>query len=312
MARQTAGPRRTDSPGRHVRATRMIGALSVLVLCGAIAWDLADDGFWVRHTLFTSLIASLIVVAVTAAVLNEVLERRQRERWSVLYNGIGRYDAGRDAARQVIDHDVIGYGPLAIGELAEAASRTGDDVLLRRALEWICERTAVVPNHWSTGIETRIRAFLSDGDDADELYQDSIARLSKTRRKTEVGRGHLLYGEWLRRAGRRAEAREQLAIAHDLLLSMGLDGFARRAAHELQATGATPRERNPTTRDQLTPQERRIARLASAGLSNREIGQQLFISHRTVGYHLAKVFAKLGVNNRALIHEDMLGDGPDG
>jgi len=96
------------------------------------------------------------------------------------------------------------------------------------------------------------------------------------------------------------------------ILRGALDGFARRAAHELQATGATPRERAATTRDQLTPQERRIARLASAGLSNREIGQQLFISHRTVGYHLAKVFAKLGVNNRALIHEDMLGDGPDG
>ena len=96
------------------------------------------------------------------------------------------------------------------------------------------------------------------------------------------------------------------------ILRGALDGFARRAAHELQATGARPRERTPTTRDQLTPQERRIARLASAGLSNREIGQQLFISHRTVGYHLAKVFAKLGLNNRALIHEDMLGDGPDG
>jgi DNA-binding CsgD family transcriptional regulator/tetratricopeptide (TPR) repeat protein len=231
---------------------------------------------------------------------------------AVLYNGIGRYDAARDAAWQVIEHNVIGYGPLVIGELAEAASRTGDDDLLQLALAWVCERTAVVPNHWSRGIEARIRALLSPGDDADGLYRDSIAFLGNTRLKAEVARGHPLYGEWLRRAGRRSDAREQLLIAHDLLVAMGLDGFARRAGHELHATGATPRNRTPTTRDQLTPQERRIARLAGAGLSNRAIGQQLFISHRTVGYHLAKVFAKLGVNNRVLIREDMLGDGPDG
>jgi DNA-binding CsgD family transcriptional regulator len=231
---------------------------------------------------------------------------------AVLYNGIGRYALARDAALRVIEHDVIGYGSFAIGELAEAASRTGDGDLLERALAWIHERAAASPTIWARGIETRIAALASTGDDADRLYRESLTMLADSRLRAEFGRGHLLYGEWLRREGRRIDARKQLLTAHELLVAMGLDGFAQRASHELQATGASPRKRTPTTRDQLTPQERRIARFAADGLSNRDIGQQLFISHRTVGYHLAKVFAKLDVNNRALIHDAMLGDGPAG
>ena len=198
---------------------------------------------------------------------------------AVLYNGIGRYALARDAAQRVIDHDVIGYGSLVISELAEAASRTGDADLLERALAWIRERAAATPTAWATGIAARIEALASTGDDADGLYRDSLDRLGGTRLKAEVARGHLLYGEWLRREGRRVDARRQLAIAHELLVAMGLEGFAQRAAQELQATGATPRKRVATTRDQLTTQERRIARLAGEGLSNPQIAAQAIPQH---------------------------------
>jgi DNA-binding CsgD family transcriptional regulator len=216
----------------------------------------------------------------------------------VLYNGIGRYALARDAAQRVVEHDVIGYGSLVIAELAEAASRTGDADLLEQALAWMRERAVVTSTAWAAGIAARIGALASNGDDADRLYRESIDLLGQTRLKAEVGRGHLLYGEWLRREGRRVDARGQLLIAHELLVAMGLEGFAQRAAHELEATGATPRKRTPTARDQLTTQERRIARLAGDGLSNPEIAAQLFLSLKTVEFHLHKVFTKLGIGSR--------------
>ncbi len=217
---------------------------------------------------------------------------------AVLYNGIGRYALARDAAQRVIEHDVIGYGSLVIAELAEAASRTGDLDLLEQALAWIRDRAVATPTAWATGIAARIGAMASTGDDADRLYRESIALLGVTRLKAELGRGHLLYGEWLRREGRRVDARKQLLLAHELLVAIGLEGFAQRAAHELQATGATPRKRTPTTRDQLTTQEERIARLAGEGFSNPEIAAQLFLSNKTVEFHLRKVFVKLGISSR--------------
>ena len=218
---------------------------------------------------------------------------------AVLYNGIGRYEAARDAAWRVIERDVIGYGSLVIAELAEAASRTGDVELVHHALAWIQERTAASPTPWATGIEARIGALSSDGDDADRLYRESITLLGGTRLRAELARGHLLYGEWLRRERRRVDARKHLVIAHDMLAVMGLEGFAQRAARELLATGATARKRTSATRDQLTAQENLIARLASEGLTNPEIGVQLFLSPRTVEYHLRKVFTKLGISSRA-------------
>jgi ATP/maltotriose-dependent transcriptional regulator MalT len=217
---------------------------------------------------------------------------------AVLYNGIGRYDSARDAALRVIERDVAGYGSLVVAELAEAASRTGNIDLVHRALAWIVERTAARATAWSRGIEARIRALVSEGDHADKLYRESIALLGETRLRVELARGHLVYGEWLRRARHRVEARYELTIAHDMLAAMGLEGFAQRALSELQASGATTRNRGITAREELTAQEHHIARLASQGLSNPDIGIQLFLSARTVEWHLRKVFTKLGISSR--------------
>ena len=218
---------------------------------------------------------------------------------AVLSNGIGHYDAARDAARQLIDRDVIGYGPLVVGELAEAASRTGDVGLLDDALDWMRERTASNPTHWSTGIQTRIQALSTRG----RRRRQPLPRVDYSVRshrgcEQNLPRGHLLYGEWLRRERRRADARTQLAIASDMLTAMGLEGFARRAGRELLATGATVRKRSVGIGEELTAQEEHIVRLASDGLSNPEIAAQLFLSPRTVEYHLRKAFTKLGISSR--------------
>jgi DNA-binding CsgD family transcriptional regulator len=217
---------------------------------------------------------------------------------SVLYNGLGRHDAARDAAWRAFERDPVAYGPFLVPELAEAASRTGDVELLRTTLEWLSERTRVTPTEWALGIEARVRALLSEGDAADSLYRESIDRLGRTRVRVELARGQLLYGEWLRREHRRVDAREQLRSAHDMLDTMGIGAFAERARRELLATGESVRKRTVETRDELTAQEAQIARLARDGLSNPEIGARLFISRRTVEYHLHKVFAKLDISSR--------------
>jgi ATP/maltotriose-dependent transcriptional regulator MalT len=185
-----------------------------------------------------------------------------------------------------------------VPELAEAASHTGDTGVVRVALEWLSERTRVTPTHWALGIEARIRALLSQGEAADRLYRESIAHLGRTRARPQLARGHLLYGEWLRRERRRLDARTQLRIAHDMLDTMGIEAFAGRARRELAATGETARKRDVDTSLQLTAQEARIARLARDGFSNPEIGARLFISARTVKYHLSKVFLKLDITSR--------------
>ncbi len=166
------------------------------------------------------------------------------------------------------------------------------------ALEWMSERTRVTRTDWVLGIEARVRALLSEGDAAEREYRESIERLGRTRLRLELARGHLLYGEWLRRERRRVDAREQLRTAHELFDATGADGFAERARHELLATGETVRKRRDDTRDELTPQEEHIARLALAGRTNPEIGAELFLSPRTVEWHLKKVFMKLGISSR--------------
>jgi DNA-binding CsgD family transcriptional regulator len=218
---------------------------------------------------------------------------------AVLNNGLGRHDLAREAAWHAFERDLVAMGPFVVPELAEAASRTGDRALVRAALDWLSERTRATPTDWVLGIEARVRALLGEGDVADDLYRASIERLGRTRVRVELARTHLLYGEWLRRENKRVDARVQLRTAHELFVSMGAEAFADRARRELLATGETVRKRTVETRDDLTAQEAQIARLAREGLSNPEIGTRLFISPRTVQYHLRKVFLKLGIRSRS-------------
>jgi ATP/maltotriose-dependent transcriptional regulator MalT len=227
---------------------------------------------------------------------------------SVLYNGLGRHDAARDAASRAFEPDLMGLGSLVVPELTEAASKTGDVALLTTALEWLSKRTRVTPTEWALGIEARVRALLSEGEAAERLYRESIDRLGRTRVRVELARAHLLYGEWLRRENRRVDAREQLRTAHEMLVAMGVEAFAERARRELVATGATARKRTDEARGDLTAQEVQIARLACDGLSNPEIGTRLFISPRTVQYHLRKVFIKLGISSRSQLDRVLPGD----
>ena len=212
---------------------------------------------------------------------------------AVLYNGLGRHDAARDAAWELFEPDPIGYGSHLVPELAEAASRTDDQASLQYALDWLSERTRVVSSGWASGMEARVRALLSDGEVADGQYRRSIEHLSGTRLRLELARTHLLYGEWLRRERRRLDAREHLRTALEAFTSMGAEAFGSRAQRELLATGERARKRTVETLDQLTPQETQVARLAAQGETNREIAARLFISPSTVEYHLRKVFRKL-------------------
>jgi DNA-binding CsgD family transcriptional regulator len=235
---------------------------------------------------------------------------------SVLYNGLGRHDVARDAARRAFERDQLGFGPFIAPELAEAASRTGDEALVRAALDWLSERTRVTPTDWALGIQARIQALLSEGHSAERLYLESIDRLGRTRVRAELARSQLLHGEWLRRQGRRVDAREQLRAAHGMLDTMGMEAFAERARRELLATGETVRKRAPHAAcpradqagDALTTQEAQVARLACEGLSNPEISTRLYISPRTVQYHMRKVFTKLGISSRGQLHRVLPGD----
>jgi ATP/maltotriose-dependent transcriptional regulator MalT len=217
---------------------------------------------------------------------------------AVLYNGLGRYDAALDAARRACEHDDLGLLGSSLIELIEAAARSGEPEIAADALAQLSERTRSTGTDWARGVEARSHALLSEGDATEPLYREAIDRLERTRISVHLARAQLLYGEWLRRENRRVDAREHLRAAHDLFSSFGAEAFAERARRELQATGETARKRTEETRGVLTPQEAQIARLAQDGLSNPEIGAQLFISPRTVQYHLHKVFLKLEITSR--------------
>jgi DNA-binding CsgD family transcriptional regulator len=218
---------------------------------------------------------------------------------AVLGNAAGRYTEALRAAEQASRHpEEFGLASWGLPELIEAAVRSGEVERGARALPRLSEAARASGSEWALGLEARSHALLADDEDAEPLYREAITRLSRTSVRVELARSHLLYGEWLRRRKRREHAREQLRTAHEMLETMGFEAFAERAARELRATGETPRRRSVETRDQLTPQEAQIAWLARDGLSNAQIGTRLFISPRTVEYHLHKVFAKFDIRSR--------------
>jgi DNA-binding NarL/FixJ family response regulator len=202
------------------------------------------------------------------------------------------------AARRAYDHDVLGFGGLVLPELTEAAARSDDRRTAEAAFLRLVARSSPSETEWARGIEAAMRALLSDGAEAEELYLVAIAQLSRSRAAVLGARARLLYGEWLRREHRRVDARAQLKAAYEAFEAMGAQGFADRARRELLATGEAVRKRTIESRDELTPQEAQIARLASERLTNPEIAAQLYLSHRTVECHLRKVFTKLGISSR--------------
>src|SRR4051794_11966832 len=216
---------------------------------------------------------------------------------ALLYNGLGRYEEARLASQQDGAYELL-FSAWALVERVEAAVRGGEPELAADALGRLSGTTRASGTDWALGIEARSRALLSEDEDAERLYREAIERLARTRIRPELARAHLLYGEWLRREKRRLDAREQLRIAHEMLTAMGLEAFAERAARELEATGETARRRTAESRQRLTAREAQIASLAGDGLSNPEIGARLFISPRTVEYHLHKVYAKFDISSR--------------
>jgi DNA-binding CsgD family transcriptional regulator len=254
-----------------------------------------------------------------AAATRDLTLRRQgmglaAAKWSnaVLLNGLGRYgDAIVAAQGAAEDPSEYWFATWGLVELIEAATRSGAADVAAAALDRLAETTGCCTTDWALGIEARSRALLSDGESAESSYKQAIARLGRSRVRVELARAHLVYGEWLRRERRRLDAREQLRRAHRLFTAFGMEAFAERARIELEATGEHARKRTVETRDDLTPQEGQIARLAAGGATNQEIAAQLFISPSTVDYHLRKAFRKLGVRSRTQLARHLLEGHPE-
>jgi len=226
----------------------------------------------------------------------------------VLANSLGRYDEALAAAEPCCENvDHLGYPLWALPELAEAAARCGRADLVERAVARLAETTAVSGTDWGLGMLARSRALACAGEPAEASYLEAIDRLGRTRIKAHMARAHLLYGEWLRREKRRSDARAQLRTASEMFAAMGAVAFAGRADRELAATGERVRRRDVRPVVELTPQESQIARLASEGQSNPEIAAQLFLSPRTVEYHLSKTFAKLDITARGQLARALAG-----
>jgi DNA-binding CsgD family transcriptional regulator len=315
---------------QHVRLARQTGALAVLPI--ALRSRIFQHGLWgevdegagltgeaetVSAAIGTQLSAygTLALAALqgkeaesaelTEATLDDVESRGEgmgvgisHFTTALLYNGLGRYPEALAEAERACEYEDLGVISWALTELVEAAARCGRREIATHALARLSLTTQSAGTDWALGVQARSQALVSDDDDADALYREAIGRLGRTRVRVELARSHLVYGEWLRRERRRVEAREQLRTAHGMLSEMGVEAFAERARRELAATGETARKRTDETRDELTAQEAQIARLARDGLSNPEIGAELFISPRTVKYHLRKVFTKLDISSR--------------
>jgi ATP/maltotriose-dependent transcriptional regulator MalT len=320
---------------RLLRLVRRAGALSelphavntraiILLFSGELsaAASLIDEGLSVGATreISTAPYASLALAAWQgrADPARAMIDRAIREctsrgdAWGVsfseytralLCNGLGQHGEALIAAARARDHSHYAAVSLALPELIEAASRAGQPNLAAEAVDQLSRRAQASGTGWALGIEARSRALVSHGDVAERWFRTAIEQLSRSRVRGELARSRLLYGEWLRQAGRRADARGELAVAYELFSAMGMAGFAERARHELRATGAVVPQPAVATREDLTVQEAEIARLARDGLSNPEIGAQLSISARTVEWHLRKVFTKVGITSRRQLRQ---------
>jgi len=223
---------------------------------------------------------------------------------SILNNGLGNYEEARAAAQRAsADTYALHIAMWALPELVESASRTGNLEMARDAAERLRAFTVAGGTDFGLGILARSDALIDDKGLAEGLYLEAIERLGRTRLRPELARAHLLYGEWLRRQGRRVDARTQLHTAHDMLAEMGADAFAERASRELAATGAKARPRTVETANDLTLQEAQIVKLVGDGLTNPEIAAQMFLSPRTVEWHLRKIFSKTGVSSRRQLRQ---------
>ncbi|MEJ1109609.1 MULTISPECIES: helix-turn-helix transcriptional regulator [unclassified Kribbella] len=247
-----------------------------------------------------------------ATTLNDVIARGEGggfvfTHWAnaVLMNSLARYPEALAAAQAAsADPEVLGVANWALPELVESAVRSGQHELATGALDRLAELTQASGTDWGLGLLARTRALLTTGPKAESGYQEAIERLGRTRVRMDLARAHLLYGEWLRRAGRRQDARTQLRTAYDVFDTAGSDAFADRARRELAATGEAVDERASRAFDTLTAQEAHIAELAGAGLTNAQIGAQMFLSQHTVEWHLRKVFTKLGITSRRQLRPD--------
>ena len=315
---------------RHVQLARQVGALALLpialrsrIFVHSLAGEL-DEGMALTEEVkgvtdaTGSELAAYGAVALAAwrgdeaetsrlieTTLDDVVSRGEGMGVAIseflaalLYNGLGRYAEALASAERACEYNDLAVTAWALTELVEAASRSNRREVGTAALRRLSESTQASGTDWALGIEARSHALLSEDNAAERYYQEAIERLSRTRVRVELARSHLLYGEWLRRTGRRVDAREQLRTAHEIFTHMGVSGFAERTRRELLATGETVRKRTDDTRHELTAQEEQIARLASEGRTNPEIGAELFISSRTVEWHLRKVYPKLGISSR--------------
>ncbi|MFC6157228.1 ATP-binding protein [Kribbella jiaozuonensis] len=335
LARITAGhlwDEQTIDNGRHLELARALGAVETLPLALSVrigglvlSGELGDAA-----DLVDELQTVLAATGLPAAPYGDLLlaawqgdEQRARElikhaeaeaRYrgegflliiagmasAVLNNGLGQYAEAYEAASRAAEQPpLMAVEPWAVlAELVEAATRIDEDKAAEAALARLAETTQATRSAWGLGVEARCRALVSKDDAADELYRVAIERLAATRIRGELARAHLLYGEWLRRQGRRGDARDQLRTAHELFVAMGMRAFASRASAELRATGELVRTAYPEPPSVLTRQETQIARLVAEGLSNADIAARLFLSPRTVEWHLSKVFAKLQLTSR--------------
>ena len=253
----------------------------------------------------------IAAAAAEATVRGEGLGLQICDRATALLQlGLGHYTEAAAAAARAAAGDLGPFTGQALPDLVEAAARSGAHETASQALARLATYTAVGGSDWAAALLARSRALVHQGEDAEGGYAEAVERLSRTRLRFELARTRLLYGEWLRRQRRRADARIQLKAAFEDFADMGADGFAERARHELLATGEKVRKRTVDTLNDLTPQEEQIARMARAGRTNPEIGAELYISARTVEWHLRKVFAKLGITSRRELH-DALPPRPD-